>query len=701
MIPRTSLFTSRRVRAGLAGLALLLASACSETAEPSGSLATLTLPLETSDRPQALVAHVYYRDRADLNALATEYDALEKVDRKAGFVVLMLTPEDAVALQERGYRVEIDDTATTSLNAPRLPREEQPMGIPSYACYRTVEETYASMAQLATNRPNIVQLIDIGNSWDKVTRFGPPGYDLFALVLTNRSTPGPKPRFFLMAAIHAREYTTAETAMRFAEHLANGYGVDPDITWMLDHSEVHIVTHVNPDGRVIAEQGYTQRKNRNTNSSNQACSNPPTSSSQYGIDLNRNSTFGWGGPGASTSPCNLTYRGPAAASEPETSAIETYVRSLFEDRRGPNRSDPAPEDTSGVMITLHSYSELVLFPWGDSPTQVPNLTGLRTLGKRMAYYNNYEACQTAVCLYEAAGATDDFSYGELGVASFTIEMGNAFFESCDAFETNVYPRNLPALLYAFKVARRPYQLASGPDSRSLALSPAVVVQGNSATLYAVADDTRFGTIGGAEPTQAITAARYTVDAPSWVAGTPTFSLSAADGSFSSGVESLVASVNTSGLAPGRHTIFVESRDASGVWGPPTAVFLTVQLPFRSVGVTPDSSDMSGLRGRLVTHRLSVTNQGNGPDSFQVSVDSGWRFWAPSTVGPLAAGASTSFEVTVEVPTNATLWASYTAQVRVNSQAAPQQQDTALLVTTVESATAPPPTVVGDSPDTDL
>ncbi len=700
MIPRTSHILSRPTRAALAGLALLLGSACSETADPSASLALLTHSLEASDRPQALVANVYYRDRADLNMLATEYDALEKVDREAGFVVLMLTPEAAVALQDRGYRVEIDEATTAVVNAPRAPREEQPQGIPSYACYRTVEETYAAMSQLAATKPNIARWVDIGNSWDKVTRLGPPGYDLFAMVLTNRSIPGPKPRFFLMAAIHAREYTTAETAARFAEYLANNHGIDPDITWMLDHSEVHIVTHSNPDGRVIAEQGYSQRKNRNT-TNGQGCANPPTADNQYGVDLNRNSTFGWGGFGSSSSPCDQTYRGVAPASEPETSAIETYIRSLYPDLRGPNRSDPAPADTAGVMITLHSYAEMVLFPWGDIPQQAPNLTGLRALGKRMSYFNNYEACQSSICLYETAGTTDDFAYGELGVASYTIEMGTAFFQSCTAFETTVYPQNLLALMYAFKVTRSPYQLASGPDSRSLSVSPSTVVQGHTATLRATADDTRFGSVGGAEPTQPITAARYTVDAPSWVANTPTYTLAAADGAFNSTVEGLVASVNTSGLAPGRHTLFVESRDASGTWGPPTALFFTVQLPTRNVGVTPDASESSGLHGRLITYTLSVTNQGNVADSFQVSVDSAWRSWAPITMGPLAAGESRSFEVTVAVPEDAVLWTSNTAQVRVSSQADAQKIDTASLTTTVMSPDAPSPYLVGDSPDTDF
>jgi carboxypeptidase T len=699
MIPWTSHLTSWRVRAGLAGLALLLGSACSETAEPSAPLALLTHSLEAGDRPQTWVANVYYRDRADLNTLATEYDALEKVDRQKGSVALLLTPEDALALQERGYRVEIDDAITASINAPRVRRDEQPQGIPSFSCYRTVEETYASMMQLAAAKPNITRWVDIGNSWDKVTRWGPPGYDLFALVLTNQSTPDPKPRFFLMAAIHAREYTTAETATRFAEYLANGYGTDPDITWMLDHSEIHIVVQSNPDGRSIAEQGYSQRKNRNTTSSNQPCSNPPTAGSQYGVDLNRNSTFGWGGPGASGSPCNLTYRGVAAASEPETSAIENYIRSLYPDRRGPSRTDPAPDDTEGVMISLHSYGEQVLFSWGDSTAPVPNLAGLRALGKRMSYFNNYEACQTAVCLYEAAGATDDFTYGELGVASYTIEMGNTFFESCAAFETDVYPKNLPALLYAFKVTRRPYQLASGPDSRTLTVSPSTVVQGLSTALQAVADDTRFGTVGGGEQTQPITAARYSMDVPSWVPGTPAFSMAAADGTFNSTVEQVVASVNTSGLAPGRHTIFVESRDTSGTWGPPTAIFFTVQLPTRNVGVTPDSSGSSGLQGRLITYTLSITNRGNVPDAFQVSVDSAWRVWVQSTVGPLAVGESRTLEVTVAVPEDAAAWSSDTAQVRVSSQGDPQKMATATLVTTAVSTDVPPPALTGVPPNT--
>ena len=73
-----------------------------------------------------------------------------------------------------------------------------------------------------------------------------------------------------------------------------------------------------------------------------------TRANARGIDLNRNHSFKYGGAGTSTSACNLTYRGPAAISEPETQALQSYMSSIFTDQRGPGDSDPAPADTTGA-----------------------------------------------------------------------------------------------------------------------------------------------------------------------------------------------------------------------------------------------------------------------------------------------------------------------------------------------------------------
>ena len=519
-----------------------------------------------------LVARVYFSDPAELQNLVTQYDATEFVDHQAGFVELLLAPAERDTLLAAGYQVEIDTERTALLNQPRVNLPTQANGIPGYVCYRTVEETYAALARIAIDQPNLATWIDIGDSWDKLTPGGPPGYDLRVLILTNHALPGPKPVFFLMAGIHAREYTTAEQATRYAEYLAGNYGFDPDVTWLLDNFEVHILPQANPDGRKIAESGLAHRKN--THPEPVTC--PPFSYSFYhqGVDLNRNSTFQWGGIGSTDDPCMQTYRGTSAASEPETQAIQAYVGALFPDQRGPALSDPAPDDATGVFITLHSYGGLVLYPWGATSIPAPNADDLQTLGRKFGFYNRYKVCQSGPCLYQTSGTTDDWAYGELGVAAYTFELGTYFFQDCATFEEEIVPANQPALLYALKAARRPYQSPAGPETLTVTVSSPIVSPGALVTLTAVADDGRYFSNGyGNEATQPISATRYSLDTPSWVTGTVTFPLLAADGTFDASVEGVTVVIDTTGWTPGRHLLLVESQDNAGNWGVPGAVFV--------------------------------------------------------------------------------------------------------------------------------
>ncbi|ATB27668.1 M14 family metallopeptidase [Melittangium boletus] len=524
---------------------------------------------ESPSLPAVILARVSFQSQEELDQLAQRLDLTAAVDRTKRTVEAVLSPEQYLALVKEGRSVELLEEPTRVLNAPRQRLAAQATGIPGYACYRTVDETYSAMARLTSSYPNLASWNDIGDTWDKVTAGGKPGDDMRVLVLTNKSRPGPKPRFFLMGGIHAREYTTVELAARFAEQLATKYGTDPEATWLLDYNELHLVVQSNPDGRRIAETGQVKRKNNDTHEG--VCTTTTS-----GIDLNRNSSFDWGQGGSSTSACNDTYRGRSAASEPETQALENYLLSIFPDQRGPASTDPAPADASGLLLSLHSYGGYVLYPWSTTTTPPPNATQLRTLGRKFNYFNGYQACQVASCLYAASGSTDAFAYGRLGVAAFTFEMGSAFFESCSTFENTLMPKNMPALWYAFKAARRPYQNPAGPDALNLALSAGTVTKGTPVTLTAQANDTRYGTNGGTEASQAIAGARYSIDAPSWVSGTPTYAMSAVDGGFNSTAEAVQATVFTSGLTAGRHTLFVEAQDASGNWGVPTALFLTVQ-----------------------------------------------------------------------------------------------------------------------------
>jgi hypothetical protein len=549
----------------------------------------------------SIIARVYFADRSDLNRLAGVLDIWE-VHHKDGFLMASLRPGQYADLLQRGYRIEIDEEKTGYYRVPTQALPGQAQAIPGYLCYRTVEETYSSMQNLESAYPNLVSLLDIGDSWDKMTSGGAAGYDLYLMVLSNKSTARPKPRFFLMAEVHAREYVTAETALRFAEHLLSGYGIDPDITWLLDYYEVHVLPMTNPDGRKQAETGILWRKNTD---SDDGCSY----SSYWGTDLNRNYAFKWGCCGGSSGDfCAATYRGPWPASEPEVQAVQNYLVDIFSDQRGTGDTDPAPDDATGILVTLHSYGELVLWPWGWTASAAPNVGQLQTLGRKLAYFNSYVP-QQAYDLYATDGSADDWTYGQLGIAAYTVEMGTTFFEECASFENTIYPQNRDTLVYAFKAARMPYQNPAGPDSLNVALSSDTVIAGTTITLTATANDTRYSMAGGVEPAQNIASAKYTINSPSWLEGAIAYPMAAADGSFDNAVEDVVATVDTTGWTTARYTIFVESHDEDGNRGVPTALFVDVvdHLPHQTkVRIKPTQISFGKIKKGTISDPQKVT-----------------------------------------------------------------------------------------------
>lgn len=479
-------------------------------------------------------------------------------------------------LDAQGIRWSVDEHATGLLHASLQPMRSD-RSIPGYACYRTVEETFATMDQLAANYPALASIVDIGDSWKKV-QDPAQGYDLRVLKLGNSAIVGTKPKMFAMTAIHAREYTTAELLTRYAEELLGGYGTNADATWLLDHFEFHFLLHANPDGRKRAEAGNSWRKNTNDT----LCQG-----NSAGIDLNRNYPVWWNYPnnGSSTSACSDTYRGSAAASEPETRAVRDYLGSIFPDRRPGNPetvATAADMDTQGLFLDIHSYSRLVLWPWGHVTTPNGNAEQLATLGMRLAWFNNYEP-QQAVGLYPTRGTTDDFAYGDLGVASYTIELGVAFFESCNSFETSTLPVNLQALRYAARTLHAPYVLPAGPDAIDVSIAEASVVPGQPATLTARIDDSRYRdqqqstpAPSAPRPRHAIAGARYFIGKLPWEAGAIGVDMQASDGSFDATAEMVTAQIDTTHLQPCDYLVYVQGRDAAGEFGPPSAAFLRVQ-----------------------------------------------------------------------------------------------------------------------------
>jgi PKD repeat protein len=563
-------------------------------------LLSMAGPWSLADTPPAqpdgpVVIKLYVRDRAHLDQVAGELDIWE-VHYDQGHAVAAVSPAQYQWLESLGYRIEIDAerTARMSIQAPLDPRFHyyddyytNPNGL---YIVNFLQETNIDYDELT-------ELFDIGDAWLADVP-GEHDRDILVLRITNEDAAfgaiEDKPAFYLFANIHAREVATPELAIRYIKYLTGGYngeggyGVDPDVTWLVDHNVVYVQVMQNPDGHWVNEQNTSAYRRKNMDNDD-GCTDP----SSWGVDLNRNHSFFWGCCGGSSgSPCSETYRGPSRGSEPETQAFQNFFNLVMKDQNGPNGDDEyppaAPITTTGIFISLHQYSDLVLWPW-DLPVPPPNEPGMETIGRKLAYYNTYVPGSIG---YTVDGSTDDWTYGKFGIPSYTFEVGSSggtcggFFPSYDCLDgtagapRSFWAENKPAFLWAHKIARTPYMTAYGPDTETVVVSPDVVRQGTPVTLTATIADHRYGS----DPLQPIYGAEYFFDAPG-EDGTG-MAMTSSDGSWGDLTEDVEAVVDTSSLLPGRHYILVHGLNDDGDWGPFTAVFITT-----TVSTNPEAIDL--------------------------------------------------------------------------------------------------------------
>ncbi len=214
---------------------------------------------------------------------------------------------------------------------------------------------------------------------------------------------------------HAREWATHETMLYMAEHLTTQYATDPKVKRIVDNSVVWLIPIVNPDGYAFSWTNIRMwRKNRRINPVSN-CTNNPNTSTCCGVDLNRNYAFNWGfdTQGSSGNACAETYRGPSAASEPETVAIQNLVA----------------QQKFAVSVSYHSYSQLWLFSWGYTTQATPeSFTSMRAMARKLSelvadtHGLTYVHGQSSYTIYRTNGDFNDFAYGQHGVLSFTPEV---------------------------------------------------------------------------------------------------------------------------------------------------------------------------------------------------------------------------------------------------------------------------------------
>lgn len=304
--------------------------------------------------------------------------------------------------------------------------------------YHNYDELTEALTKIANQNPNLVKMFSIGKSTEN--------RDIWALRIgTDQSHASEKPGIIYMGGHHAREHLSVEMPLMFAEYLVTEFNKNnPRITSLLNTRDIHIIPIVNPDGSEfdIADGRYKAwRKNRSRNSNG-----------TYGTDLNRNYGYQWGTGGSSSNPSSDTFKGTAPFSEPETVAIKNYIESNI---------------NISTLLSFHTYSQLILYPWGHSYSSIENKRDLlvhETMAKKMAEWNKYTPQQSSD-LYIASGDTTDWSYGVHKIISFTFELdpsgagfgSGGFYPGADVIQP-VFQKNLEPYLYLLEYADNPYRV---------------------------------------------------------------------------------------------------------------------------------------------------------------------------------------------------------------------------------------------------
>ena len=278
-----------------------------------------------------------------------------------------------------------------------------------------------------------------------------------------------RPGIYFLGGVHAREWGSCDILINFVQLLTHAYATNTGITLgsktypaaqiksIVNNKDVYVFPQANPDGRNYSMTHEAMwRKNRRP-----APAGHPQPAC-VGVDINRNYNFLWNYPkyfdpaapiANSKDPCNHdVYIGPSAISEPETKNA-VWIFDKFGNIR--------------YFIDVHSYSEDILYNWGDDTNQTttPSMNfqnaafnGKRGIATDTAYKEFIKAAdrtavialanrmrdaiktvrgrtytvEQSVGLYPTAGTSDDYAFSrhiidssKAKVYSYTIEWGSA------------------------------------------------------------------------------------------------------------------------------------------------------------------------------------------------------------------------------------------------------------------------------------
>ncbi len=298
--------------------------------------------------------------------------------------------------------------------------------------FHSYTELERDLLDLENTFPDLAKVYDIGDSLEK--------RNIYALKISdNVLFDEDEAETLFLGCHHAREWITVEVPYLIGKYLLENYHLDVSIKNLVDQSEIWIVPLVNPDGLEYSIHFYRYwRKNRRDNGDG-----------TYGVDLNRNYGYQWGYDNSGSSPNTSSdvYRGTAPFSEPESQAIRDF----------------AAQHHFMSLISYHSYSQVILYPWGFTFQPSGQDALLNELATNMSqriqavYGSYYSFGQGSGSLYTTNGSTTDWSFGTYGIPSFTLELPPSSAQLGEFFNAEediqpIFQENLQAVLYLIEWA---------------------------------------------------------------------------------------------------------------------------------------------------------------------------------------------------------------------------------------------------------
>ncbi|MFG2109014.1 M14 family metallopeptidase [Micromonospora chersina] len=280
-------------------------------------------------------------------------------------------------------------------------REQAAAGWKAFRSYSEPGGIRDELIATAARFPGLAKVETIGRTAQ--------GQPILAVKVTRgaRTLPdGKRPAVLYASTQHAREWITPEMTRRLLHHVLDSYGADPEITRLLNTTELWFLPVANPDGydHTFTPGNRLWRKNLRDNDGDGRITGAD------GVDLNRNFAYKWGydDEGSSPEPPSDTYRGAKPNSEPETRALDGLFRRVgFE-----------------FFVNYHSAAQLLLYGVG---WQVSTPTPDDVIYEAMAGDDAHPAVpgydpDISAELYTTNGDTDSHAQVRYGTLGFTPEM---------------------------------------------------------------------------------------------------------------------------------------------------------------------------------------------------------------------------------------------------------------------------------------